>query len=98
MDSLITLYKNNGTKILAGIIGVLGIIQASSDIVPASWGKYITLIVAILVYVRGQANTQAIATAVTQQHMDAMVKAVASGTPIVTAAAGKLATTPKSTP
>jgi hypothetical protein len=98
LNALITFFHNNGTKILAGLIGTLGIIQATAGIVPPSADKYLTLVIAILVYWRGMANTQNIATIVSQQHATAIATAAATGTAPVLAPAGQLAPVPKVSP
>lgn len=90
MDALITFFANNGTKLLAFLVGTLGIIANTSDIVPQAQLKYYLLAIAVLTYWRGMGNTQAIATAVVQQHADAIATSVATGSPPALAPAGQL--------
>lgn len=65
--------QNNGTKILSYLVGTLGIIASTSDIIPQAQLKYWILVIAILTYWRGTGNTQNIANAVVQQHLE-MIK------------------------
>jgi hypothetical protein len=90
MNAIWLYLQNNGTKLLGGLVGTLGIVANTSDIIPQAQLKYWLLVIAVLTYWRGMANTQAIATAVTQQHADAITKASATGTTAVMAPAGQL--------
>ena len=90
MAGLITFFQNSGTKVLGFLVGTLGIIANTSDIIPQAQLKYWLLAIAVLTYWRGMANTNAIATVVTQQHNEAMVEAAKTGVPVVTAKAGEL--------
>lgn len=98
MNAIWTYIQNNGTKILSYLVGTLGIIANTSNVIPQAQLKYWLLVIAVLTYWRGQGNTQAIATAVVAQHLDAIKAAAATGTPPVLAPAGQLATPKPSDP
>lgn len=83
--------QNNGTKVLGYLVGTLGIIANTSDIIPQDKLKYLLLVIAVLTYWRGMGNTTAIATVVAQQHADAVAVAAATGTQPIIAKPGQLA-------
>lgn len=100
MNALTTYWKNNGTKILGGIIALNSGIAGGSIALPpplnahaaviGPWAAFINIVLGAFVVVRGFGNTQAIASVVTQQHADAITSAVATGTSAVLASAGNL--------
>lgn len=67
-----TYIQENSTKLLAKAIGLLGVLQVSTGVVPVAWGPYLTLVVALLVQLQGEANTQKLASAVVDKHLDIM--------------------------
>jgi hypothetical protein len=108
MNSLATFWANHGTKVLGSLITLNSGIALGSTALPPpldthaatikAWAVFIDVILGPFVVVRGYSNTQAVATAVTQQHADAVATAAATGTIPVLAPAGQLAATPKVPP
>lgn len=74
MSAIWTYLQNNGTKILSYLVGTLGIVANTSDIIPQAQLKYWILAIAVLTYWRGTGNTQAIANAVVQKHMETIAE------------------------
>lgn len=89
MDALFTFWQNSGTKLLGVMGGTLGII-AGAGVIPPDQLKYWMLAIGIITFWRGTGNTQAIASAVVQQHADAIATSVATGSPPILAPAGNL--------
>ena len=108
MNALMTYWTNNGTKILGGFIALNSGIAGGSIALPpplnahaaviGPWAAFINIVLGAFVVVRGYGNTQAIASAVSQQHADAITTAATTGTPAVLAPAGQLAAVPKIPP
>lgn len=98
MNSFMTYLQNNGTKILGIAQGTIATLSGIAGIIPASQLKYWLAASAVITFWRGFGNTQAIATAVTQQHVDAIVQAVQTSTPPVIAPAGNLSSAPVAAP
>lgn len=92
MNALIVYFQNNGTKVLGLAQGTIAALSAVAGIIPDSQLKYWIAASAVLTFWRGFGNTQAIATVVAQQHVDAVATAVATGTQPVIAKAGHIAT------
>lgn len=94
MNAFLTYLQNNGTKILGLAQGTIATLCGIAGIIPDTQMKYWLAASAILTFWRGFGNTQAIASAVTQQHAEAITQAIATGTPVVMASAGQLSPTP----
>lgn len=95
MNALIVYIQNNGTKVLGLAQGTIAALSGVGGIIPESQLKYWIAASAVLTFWRGFGNTQAIATAVVQQHVDAITTAAATGTQPVIAPAGQIAKEPK---
>lgn len=88
MNALATYWKNNGTKVLGAIIAINSGIAGGSVALPPPlnthaatlipWAVFINFILGLVVARRGFGNTQAIATQVVQQHVDAIAAAQAA--------------------
>lgn len=104
LAKFLTYWDNNGTKLLGYMIlinsGIAGgtvalpppLSNHAAIIVP--WAVFLNFILGALVANRGFGNTQAIASAVVQQHVEAITTAASTGTVPVIAPAGNLS--PKS--
>lgn len=92
MDAFVTFLQNNGTKLLGLAQGTIATLAGIAGIIPDAQLKYWLAASAVLTFWRGFGNTQAIAAAVTQQHVAVIAESVKTGAPPVIAAPGKLET------
>ncbi len=84
-SSLTTFWANNGTKVLGSIIAIVSGIAGGSVALPpplnahsavlVPWAVFINTILGLFVAARGFGNTQAIASQVVQQHVNAIAVA-----------------------
>lgn len=70
MNALVTFLQNNGTKVIGIAQGTIATLAGVAGVIPDSQLKYWLAASAVLTFWRGFGNTDAIATAVVQKHMD----------------------------
>lgn len=70
MEAFWTYLQNNGTKLIGLAQGTIATLSGVAGIIPDSQLKYWLAASAVLTFWRGFGNTDAIATAVVQKHLD----------------------------